>query len=335
MSTLTAILGLSKPGGTDTLGAAVTQYNANMDIIDTELNNRVSKGSPITNLIATTAVAGSVPLVAKGILAQSANLFEARNNVDTPLAYIANNGSIFGSDIHGQAGYFAGDLTFPYQGARLQVQPVNAGEIGLIVKGYASQTGSLQEWRNSSGSPLATIDSNGKVNAAQGMTVTGRANDNSIFLQHGASNQVGVIMRGASGQSSNLHEWQDSSGSTLTRVYNDGSFGVGPNAAVNLIANAASQLANGYIARFDSQHASALVVRVRGAVSQANNLQEWQNSSGGLIFAINSARPSFIDRTFAGSGRSGGSAQALPSNPVGYFVVNDSDGNVRYLPYYA
>lgn len=92
-------LGLAKVSAADTIAnALLTKINGDLDTLDTAVNNKVGAGSPIPNLVATTSGAGAVPLIAKGILGQSASLFEARNNVDVALAKVDNTGILYGPD---------------------------------------------------------------------------------------------------------------------------------------------------------------------------------------------------------------------------------------------
>lgn len=49
--------------------------------------------------------------------------------------------------------------------ARFHIKTQATSEIGLIVQGIASQTGNLQEWRNSSATVLAKVDNAGKLTA--------------------------------------------------------------------------------------------------------------------------------------------------------------------------
>lgn len=48
-------------------------------------------------------------------------------------------------------------------GARLQISSGGAAIIGVIVKGYASQSANLQEWQDSAAAVLVSIDSSGKL----------------------------------------------------------------------------------------------------------------------------------------------------------------------------
>jgi hypothetical protein len=53
-----------------------------------------------------------------------------------------------------------------FPGGQAQVTVNTASDIGMIVKGAASQTGDLQQWQNSSAAILASVDSAGNLTAA-------------------------------------------------------------------------------------------------------------------------------------------------------------------------
>ena len=59
--------------------------------------------------------------------------------------------------------------------------------IGLIVQGVSGQTSTLQEWRNSAGTVLSSVSSDGKLNTAASTTITSGLN-----LPHGAAPTVPV-----------------------------------------------------------------------------------------------------------------------------------------------
>jgi len=56
-------------------------------------------------------------------------------------------------------------------GAMLQVNASSAATIGQIIKGFASQTGDLTQWQNSSGTVLAKIESSGNITTTGYLTV--------------------------------------------------------------------------------------------------------------------------------------------------------------------
>jgi len=112
------------------------------------------------------------------------------------------------------------------------------GAKGLVIKAAASQTANLQEWQNSSGTALSYINASGILfdNAINSVPVASGAGNNltltagsgvtsgaggSLILQAGVQATTGgdgkVIVKQASGQTSNLQEWQNSS--STTRAY--------------------------------------------------------------------------------------------------------------------
>jgi hypothetical protein len=62
-------------------------------------------------------------------------------------------------------------------GARLEVDTGAAATKGLIVQGFTSQSANLQEWQNSAGSALATVDSAGNFSAANYSGTTATSNN--------------------------------------------------------------------------------------------------------------------------------------------------------------
>jgi hypothetical protein len=89
---------------------------------------------------------------------------------------------------------------------------------GLIVKGAASQTGSLQEWQNSSGTAVTAITADGSyyTNASK-FYAPGDYSARINFGSSGAGNIV-LAIRGAAFQTANLQEWQDSAGVVLAKL---------------------------------------------------------------------------------------------------------------------
>jgi hypothetical protein len=100
------------------------------------------------------------------------------------------------------------------------------------------------------------------------------------LIQTGAAATVGLRVRGAASQTANLQEWQNDSGTILTRITSAGNLqapivGVGGTALDTL----------GGTLRVMNAGAAAIGITVRGAASQSANLQEWQDSSGN-VYAI-------------------------------------------------
>jgi hypothetical protein len=99
----------------------------------------------------------------------------------------------------------------------------SASAVGLIVKGAASQTANLQEWQNSSGTVLASVDSYGNMVSqalSTGITRVSFAGSYGASLNvipYGTAQQ-GIIVRAVASQTANLQEWQNSSGTVLASI---------------------------------------------------------------------------------------------------------------------
>lgn len=113
--------------------------------------------------------------------------------------------------------------------------------IGLIIKGAVSQTANLQEWQNSAGTVLAKVESTGAALFGDGSNSSnytridafGNTNIRTGGSQYnGASLSVntviaaalGTVIRGASGQTADLAQFQNSSGAVLSSVNAAGTF---------------------------------------------------------------------------------------------------------------
>jgi len=269
----------SAPGTLDTLGEIATQLAADESAaaaLTTVVNGKVSKagGDIIQSSLSTV-----IPLVVKGAASQTANLQEWQDSAGNLLGRITSNGV---TSFYGGSNIFPGDVragTSSYLTAALSVASRVATESGLVVRGFASQTVNLQEWQNSSGTVLANVDSAGFVNGSAYRQIGGNSNGFGIgtissvltaFGSGGNATVVPVVVRGASGQTANLTEWQNSAGTVLASV----------DAYGTLLSNWKAYIQSG---------ASYLVpITVRAAASQSANLQEWQNSAGTVLAFIRS-----------------------------------------------
>ena len=130
-------------------------------------------------------------------------------------------------------------------GTRTVIYTGLATEKGLVIQGAASQTANLQEWQNSAGTALASVDAAGKVisNALAAVPVVSGAGNSltiaagsgvtsgaggSLILQAGIQATSGgdgkVIVKQVAGQTGNLQEWQNSAGTALASVSAAGNF---------------------------------------------------------------------------------------------------------------
>ena len=200
----------------------------------------------------------------------------------------------------------------------------------LIIKAAASQSANLQEWQNSSGAVLARVQSDGAITSSATIGATYFSNGdsttpyidfttaNKLIVQTRNSAYVGLTVKGASSQSANLQEWQNSSGTVLANINSggQGSFksttltaSSSGNSALTLVAASGQTaplltapggtqinssgnylttpgLTVSYVADFSAGASNVTPIYIKGAASQSANLQEWQNSSGTVLATV-------------------------------------------------
>jgi hypothetical protein len=128
--------------------------------------------------------AATIGAVIRGAASQTANLQEWQNSAGSVLARV-DQGGVIVSTSYIDAPSFANGGTFVLRfngtlanfgtgtatGSQLTVTNATAANVGLIVKGAASQTANLQEWQDSNGSILASISATGDL-TINGTTTT-------------------------------------------------------------------------------------------------------------------------------------------------------------------
>ena len=160
-----------------------------------------------------------------------------------------------------------------------------ASAVGLIVKANATTPGNLQEWQNSAGTVLARIGSDGNIQTVAGLIATGNylnsfgggtLSNTILAVRPGASN-IGLVVRGAASQTANLQEWQNSAGTVKAQVNSNGQL------TTNGLVNTPSNDYFGYSTYFSTGSSGWIGLGVRGVASQTADLQQWQNSGGGIL----------------------------------------------------
>lgn len=261
--------------------------------IDTAVVPRLANANTFTatntfNAAGTTAV----DLIVKGTASQTADLQQWQDSSGNVLARIASNGDLLSNVTIGATFFSDGTATRPYidfaTPNRLIVQTRNAAYVGLVVKGAASQTANLTEWQNSSGTVLSRVASNGDIHSnaflapylrAGGATVT---NATALQVNGYGTSVPTVVVKAIASQTAALQEWQNDSGTVLSRVNNIGRIEA-PYVSVGAISGLASVrfVING--------SAGEIGAVIRGAASQTASLQEWQNSAGTILCRVTSA----------------------------------------------
>jgi hypothetical protein len=162
--------------------------------------------------------------VVRGAASQTANLQEWQNSGGTVLSRVDNLGSIsapfFGS-VNASRSYMQTDADT----GSIQIFAGSASLKALTVRGAASQTANLQEWQNSAGTIQARVTSGGSIVTTQGFAVLGGASISgsiAALFQSATASRIPVVVQGAASQTANLQEWQNSAGSVLAFIRNDG-----------------------------------------------------------------------------------------------------------------
>jgi len=191
----------------------------------------------------------------------------------------------------------------------LGVTSSSATNIGIVVRGAASQTADLQQWQDSSGNVLASINSSGLFNNStttgiitKYIRIGGSGYLGTLSLSPETASTIGLVVRGAASQTANLQEWQDSSGTVKAYIGATGGINNqngGDTRLYNLgIGGSSSGISWLYVT---PANASEKPVVIRGVASQSANLQEWQNSAGTVLAGISSVGYGYFGTTGAAS----------------------------------
>lgn len=223
--------------------------------------------------------AAGKPIVARGFAGQTANLQEWQNSA----------GSVLASITAGGAAQISQQLTIaaPVQSsANLHVNTTSAPWIGVIVRGSASQSANLQEWRDSGNAVLSRIDSAGQFTTLGTMTINDISGQSHLFVGNSSGSTSLRLRRGTTAHD-NYIDWQ--TGGTPT--WRMGRLGSGATEDLSLIyapsAFSATIWSAGSGAMLQRANNNGVVpLTVRGAASQVGNLQEWQDSSNNVLTSI-------------------------------------------------
>ena len=232
--------------------------------------NATLNTSTLVDATATASVTSKTPLIVKGLSGQTANLQEWQDSTGNVITKITSGGD-FVTNNRATVG-----ATSAFGNTWLSVQSRFAAEVGLVVRGQASQTGNLQEWQNSSGTVLAKVEPSGNI-SGKGII----AYDYSQSIA-GTAATVPSVVRGAASQTADLQQWQSSTGAVLSEINSAGELqvpriGVGATMpTTTMLQSTASAVGN-------------VPIVAQGAASQTANLQEWQSSAGTVLSSVDSS----------------------------------------------
>jgi hypothetical protein len=226
--------------------------------------NRLNLGG--TDLSATLGItvhaSGGVGQIIRGAASQTADLLQIQNSTPTSLFAISSAGLITAKVVSNAANQNRGLLLS---------NTSDTWQSGLYLKSDASgnpriallaPTGALGE--------AVSIDSAAKVG------IGSTAPTAQLDVYSGAAARVGQVIRGAASQSANLQEWQNSAGSILARVHENGDI-------------TARVVRSTLAARIQTSDPSVAPMVVTTAASQTANSMEWQNSGGTALATVSAA----------------------------------------------
>jgi hypothetical protein len=164
--------------------------------------------------------ASNVVLYVGGASGQTGDLQRWTNFAGTTLANVDSNGKIaapiFQSTITGTAYIVTGS-----NNNAIRIQTNGVANVGLQIRGETSQTADLQQWQNSGGTTIASVDTYGNA----GFGGVGANSNQGLYVKTNSNPAVvGIIVQGAASQTASLQEWKNSAGTVLTKVDNLGNF---------------------------------------------------------------------------------------------------------------
>ena len=328
----TGLIKLNQYGGSTVFGSATA-------IQSSSANAKVS---------ISTVSAATPGLIVKAVSSQTANLIEWQNSSGSTLGSINSEGSITSANRIISPGDFEARGNSFYGGPSFNVATLNVNtrattQMGIVVRGVASQTTNLQEWQNSAGTVLSSITSSGLINTTIGLNANALyigngylgANIQAAFSSSSAS-YVPIVIRGAASQTANLQEWQDSAGNVLLNVDAPNTLGAGVGAFLRFTSGGVGGIKwggntiysigaiGGQTSVMYPYAANRTAIIIQGAASQTADLQQWQNSAGTVLTSISSTGKltSLVDGNFNGVRIGLGNSNVVTNLAVGYNALN-------------
>lgn len=231
--TNTSNCGLYLADSTGTYSLAIAAQSSATSYINTGANFGIGTTTPSAQLHVTTPAAATKGLIVRSALAQTANVVEYQNNAGTVVhnvSYDATNitYTLFAPGINQNASLFCyggPSSSYPYIGISYQGTAGTTGYSGL--GGYLSGYNNPIHIHTYSSHDVIFVLGNAEKSR---ITTTGAMSLNSgsspgaqLHVTSAAATTKGLIVKGASAQSANLQEWQNSAGTLLSAIKPDGS----------------------------------------------------------------------------------------------------------------
>jgi hypothetical protein len=205
-----------------------------------------------------TGSASTIGAVIRGVASQTADLQQWQDDVGSVRIAIDSTGRIMSQSS-------ANFGSFPSGLAVLGVRTSSASTTVAILRGAASQTGSMLQFQNDAGTITANFTA--PVNNVNRLNLGGTDLSATLGITVHASGGVGQVIRGAAGQSVDFWQVQNSAGGVLAKVDS-----VGDITARVLRSQLAARIATN-----DVNVAPMVSTTIAGQVS---NNTEWQNETG-------------------------------------------------------
>jgi hypothetical protein len=160
--------------------------------------------------------ASLVGAIIQGAASQSADLLQIQSSAAANLLVVSSTGTLRSAGL-----ISAGDAVNVL--GQLSVTSTAASRIGAVIRGAASQTANIQEWQNSAGTVLGSVNSSGDIQTSAAIlagTSSWFSATSNIKTLNAAI--VGQVIRGTASQTANLQEWQNSAGTVLAKVDSSG-----------------------------------------------------------------------------------------------------------------
>lgn len=235
------------------------------------------------------------PLAVQASASQTTNLFEARNaagSVGTSIS--SGGGQVNTGTIVATANTLTAQVWNVAQNgpqlimgaASITANSRSASQIPFVAKGAASQASDIAQVQNSAAAVVASFSSGGGFYTASWIRSGISLASAQIQAQAGSAATIGLVLRGATSQTADFTQWQDSTGTVQARMTSAGLL------ALNGVRDSAQTGPT-----LDMQSNKVLVTArsatdapfvVQGATSQTGDLTQWRDSTGAVKSSINS-----------------------------------------------
>lgn len=198
----------------------------------------------------------------------------------------------------------------------------------LVVNGFASQTADLQQWNDNLGTILSRISNNGTgyfKGVQTGSLSFSGITWNGISNPSGATTLPSLIVKGIASQTADLQQWQNSSGTVLSKIDSNGSIN----------SPTGSVLGSNFNFMLPKTTTFTPLI-VQGLASQTADLQQWQNSAGTVLSYVTSGG-SFVSRGITSKTSSGLSVFSVGDDSSGQLELGRTDGTAAnpYIDFHS